>query len=34
MKKIIIVKAGNTFESMASHLGDFEDWIFMPRALK
>ncbi len=27
MKKIIIIKAGDTFPAMAKKLGDFEDWI-------
>lgn len=27
MKKIMILKAGDTFPSMASSFGDFEDWI-------
>ena len=28
MKKIIILKTGDTFPAMAKSLGDFEDWIF------
>jgi GMP synthase (glutamine-hydrolysing) len=28
MKKIIIVKTGDTFPLMGKYLGDFEDWIF------
>ncbi len=28
MKKIVIIKTGDTFPTIAEQLGDFEDWIF------
>ena len=28
MKKIVIIKTGDTFPAIAEQLGDFEDWIF------
>jgi len=29
MKKVIILKTGDTFPAIADELGDFEDWIFL-----